>query len=177
MSPKIQDSTTSAKFLGFIWADKGWMSHGQSRIGSNSSYCQPLCIEVHPTFITPVQILVATDASHQPCYFEWLFLKGHHIFTNETGYFINLTRSPLLCRGIINLLSCLLKSLDHWWGQERVRGFQGPKFQSLPLYIMRLRISGCMLGSSGMDRSFQIFLSSDLVQIYHISIYPDAMMP
>lgn len=38
-----------------------------------------------------------------------LFVKDHNIFPNESGYFINAPQGSLLCGGISNLLSCLLK--------------------------------------------------------------------
>lgn len=152
------------------------------RMESNSSYCQPhllwsranihysysdfgsnrffffldLFIQGSNRFLSPATLL----------WMELLSVKNHNVFPNESDYFINADQGSVLCRGISNLLSCLLQFWNHCWRQELLCVFQGPKLQSFLLHTIRLRISGWLLRSFEMDGNFQGFLSSDFVQIY-----------
>lgn len=142
----------------------------------------PICFEVELTFTTPIQILVAIDSFFfldlfiqgsnrflSPATLLWMELlsvKNHNVFPNESDYFINAHQGSFLCRGISNLLLCLLQFWNHCWRQELLCVFQGPKLQSFLLHTIGLRISGWLLRSFEMDGNFQVFLSSDFVQIY-----------
>lgn len=138
------------------------------RMESNSLYCQPHLLwsraNIHYSYSDFGSNRILSPATL--LWMELLFVKDHNIFPNESDYFFNAHQGSVLCRGISNLLSCLLQSRNHCWWQELLCVFQGPKLQSFLLHTIRLRISGWLLRSFEMDGNFQVFLSSDFVQIY-----------